>query len=354
MTTNTDNFNDVNKSISTKTNEQLMIDSGLKAKEAIAKIQNLQMTESEKSKDNFYFPHKPVGKTAAILNTVFGSILTVGFGIPVFVLALLGGNESVILGLSAPLTVGLVMDASAAILFDRVKRYKRYLSLFKGTNFCFVDELAEYSGRSKRYVIRDLRKMLSRGTFPQAHLTQDNSLLLLTRDSYERYILEQRKRKLLGDAIETETDVQLIEESNSTVSEGKEYIRQVHALNLQLRDQEIKSKTMTLENIIRQIIGHVEKHPDQIGNVRRFIQFYLPSTVKLLTVFEEMEQHAIEGENIQTTKSEISKSLDMINAAFEKLFNNLFAGISVDISSDISVLNTLLTEDGLMKDEFKS
>lgn len=329
-------------------NSQLLDQSKEQAKQAIANIAQKTAIENQKNKDIISFPHKPVGKTAAILNTVFGSLLTVGFGIPVFVLTLVGGNPNVIFGLSVPLAVGLTMDASAAILFNRVKRYKRYLSLFKGTNFCFVDELADYSGFSKRYVLRDLRKMLMRGTFPQAHITQDNSLILLTKDSYERYILEQRKRKFIGEAIEEQKDVKLIEETNSTVFEGRDFIRQINKANVNIYDAEIKGKIIRLEDIIRQIIDHVEKHPEQTGNVRRFIRFYLPSVVKLLNVFEEMEKHSIEGDNIVTTKNEIKSSLDMINTAFERLFNNLFAGISVDISSDISVLNTLLTEDGLI------
>lgn len=330
------------------TNDQLLAQSRERAKEAIANITQHTALENKNSRESISFPHKPVGKTAAILNTVFGSILTVGFGIPVFVLSLVGANPNVIFGLSVPLAVGLSMDASAAVLFNRVKRYKRYLSLFKGTNFCFVDELAEYSGFSKRYVLRDLRKMLLRGTFPQAHITQDNTLILLTKDSYERYILEQRKRKFIGEVIEEQKDIKIIEETNSTVIEGREFIRQVNKANANIYDAEIKGKIIRLEDIIRQIIDHVEKHPEQTGNVRRFIQFYLPSVVKLLNVFEELEQHSIEGDNIATTKNEIKTSLDMINSAFERLFNNLFAGISIDITSDISVLNTLLTEDGLI------
>lgn len=337
-----------------KSTHELSLDEAQRnAQKAIRAIQNQTIKDSVQNKDPYYFPHRPVGKTGAVLNTVFGSILTAGFGIPVAITALAGVNPVVTFGLSLPLMAGVAMGLIATREFKRISRYKRYLSLFKGSNFCFVEELADYSGYSQRFVTKDLRKMLQRGNFPHAHLTQDNSLILLTKDSYERYIFEQRRRKLLGEGFQEKEDVLLISENNSTLTEGREFIRQVNQANLKILDSDVKGKISRLEGIIRQIIEHVEKHPEQVGNLRRFIQYYMPSVVKLLTVYQELERHTIEGEHISTTKEEIKGSLDSINAAFEKLFNNLFAGISIDISTDIAVLNTLLEEDGLTKSEFK-
>jgi len=323
----------------------------LQPNETRAKQNQLSSEASSRKKDLNYFPHKPVGKTGAILNTVFGSILAGGFGIPVMITTIAGVNPGVILGLSIPFAAGILMGVSAARLFKRINRYKRYLSLFKGSDFCFVEELADYSGFSKRFVVRDLRRMLQKGFFPHAHITQDNSLILLTKGSYERYIFEQRRRKMIGEAVELKNDPAQITENNATVVEGRALLNQVSMANMAIYDRDVKGKVLRLEDVIRQIINHIEKHPEQVGNVRRFIALYLPTVIKLLNVYKELESHSIEGQNITTTKEDIVNSLDMINGAFENLFNNLFAGISIDISSDITVLNNLLAADGLMKDD---
>ncbi len=316
-------------------------------------IKNTNSIKKFNRKNPAYFPHKPVGKTTAILNTIFGSLLTLGFGIPVFVLAITGGSSGMIFGLSVPLLIGLGMDLSAAVLFKRVMRYRRYLNLFKGRTFCFVDELATFSGFSQEFVLKDLQKMLFRGTFPHANIAEGNSLILLTQGSYDRYILEERKRKLLKEELSQEnTGNQIVIEVNDTVEEGRDFIRQVNTANTNIEDYEVSDKVIRLSDIISQIINHIERHPEQSGNVRRFVQFYLPSTVKLLNTYTELEKLSIEGENILAAKIEIKDSLGGINKAFEKLFNNLFAGISMDISTDISVLQTMLAGEGLMKEEF--
>jgi hypothetical protein len=328
--------------------EQALEVSRKKAQEA---IENIRMQNSHEPQSNAKqrFPFKKVGKVSAILYTVFGSILAVGFGIPVFVTSLLGSPPSLIIGLGVPCSVGLGMGLLAARNFRRISRFNRYLSLLERSDFCLVDELAEYSGLSNRFVTRDLKRMLYRGFLPHAHITKDNSMIILTNESYERYIFEQRRRKLLSDSINQAQDVEVIAETHSTVIEGREFIAKVNLAIASIQDNEVKGKIIRLESIVTQILNHVEKHPEQAGNLRRFIEYYLPSILKMLSVYKELESHTLEGSNITTTKVEIKNSLDVINQGFETLFNNLFAGISIDISSDISVLNTLLTADGLTK-----
>lgn len=331
-----------------------MVDNKLNGtRQTLTSIEEEKLKKKRKDKDPFYFPHKPVGKIGAVLNGVFGSLLTLGFGIPVFVLAITGGAPGLIFGLSMPLLVGLGMDFSAYRLTRRLMRYKRYMNLFKGRSFCFVDELADFSNLDEEYVLKDLQKMLYRGAFPHAHIAEENKLILLTRNSYDQYILEQRKRKMLKDElVDSQEGTLALTENNETIKEGREFIGQVNAANVNIKDNEVSEKVNRLEEVITHIINYIEKHPEQKGNVRRFISYYLPSTVKLLNTYSDLEKHTIQGENIRVAKEEIKDSLDTINSAFEKLFNNLFAGISIDVSTDISVLETLLTEEGLTKEEF--
>ena len=75
-------------------------------------------------------------------------------------------------------------------------------------------------------------------------------------------------------------------------------------------------------------------------------------TVKLLDAYEEMDQQPVQGENIQASKKEIEDTLDTLNQAFEKLLDSAFQDTAWDVSSDISVLHTLLAQEGLTDDDF--
>ena len=82
------------------------------------------------------------------------------------------------------------------------------------------------------------------------------------------------------------------------------------------------------------------------------MEYYLPTTVKLLKAYEELEKQPIQGENIITSKREIEESLDTLNTAFEKLLDKLFEEQAWDVSSDISVLKTMIAQDGLAEEDF--
>ena len=78
----------------------------------------------------------------------------------------------------------------------------------------------------------------------------------------------------------------------------------------------------------------------------------MPTTLKLVETYEELDRQEFEGANIKKSKEEIEKTLDTINSAFEKLFDSLFENTSIDISSDISVLKSLLNQEGLTEKDF--
>ena len=83
------------------------------------------------------------------------------------------------------------------------------------------------------------------------------------------------------------------------------------------------------------------------------MNYYLPMTVKLLNAYAEMDAQPVQGETILASKREIEGTLDTLNLAYEKLLDELFADTALDVSSDISVLNTLLAQEGLTGDGLK-
>ncbi len=87
--------------------------------------------------------------------------------------------------------------------------------------------------------------------------------------------------------------------------------------------------------------------------ISKFMRYYLPTTLKLVNAYREFEKQPVQGENIRNAKTEIQTSLEIINKAFENLLDSLFEDDALDISTDISVLHTMLAQEGLTGSDFQ-
>lgn len=312
------------------------------------------------------FPHAPVGKVAGTLQTVFGSIGIGVMGTGVLVFGLLGISPTILAGLIILLSGSVLMEMNGSTLRNRVKRYKQYLKLLHGKTKCTIEELAMFSGFNEKFIAKDIKKMISVGMFPQAHVNKEKTLILLNRDSYNEYIqeqsdlkelqlLEQQKQKGSKKKKKAKefVDVEPIQEPN-VFDEGKGYIQQINAAKLAIVDSEVSAKVHRIEDTITRIIEYVEQHQEKLPEVRRFMQYYLPTVVKLLNAYHEFERQPIQGENITNAKREIKDALDSINQAFENLFDSLFQSASMNVSADISVLQTMLAQEGLTEQDFNT
>ena len=98
----------------------------------------------------------------------------------------------------------------------------------------------------------------------------------------------------------------------------------------------------------------MKEHPEVIPDLKKLMEYYLPTTVKLLDAYEDLDRQPIQGENITSSKKEIEATLDTLNTAFEKLLDSIFRDMAWDVSTDISVLHTVLAQEGLTEDVFGS
>lgn len=101
------------------------------------------------------------------------------------------------------------------------------------------------------------------------------------------------------------------------------------------------------------IFDRVEQNPASVGDIRKLMEYYLPTTIKLLQAYQDLDAQPVQGENIISSKKEIEKTLDTLNMAFEKLLDDLFQETAWDVSTDISVLHTMLAQEGLTEDGLK-
>lgn len=132
----------------------------------------------------------------------------------------------------------------------------------------------------------------------------------------------------------------LVKERNRAISE-------MRRLNDAIEDPGISDQIDKLEALAAKIIDHVISHPEKLSQIRKFLNYYLPTTIKLLNAYDRMGSAGVSGENIDGTMKKIEDMLQTILVAFEKQLDALFAGDAMDISSDITVLENLLAREGL-------
>ena len=121
---------------------------------------------------------------------------------------------------------------------------------------------------------------------------------------------------------------------------------------LKEKDDSLDGFLDKMEQLVQRIFDEVRIHPEVAPDLQKMMDYYLPTTSKLLEAYRELDKQPVAGDNIRSTKAEIEQTVDTLNVAFEKLLDSLFVDRAWDISSDISVLNTMLAQEGLKEDDF--
>lgn len=135
---------------------------------------------------------------------------------------------------------------------------------------------------------------------------------------------------------------------NEMIAEVNGYITQIRTLNDQIDDVEISRKISRIEDLTKKIFDEVVQDNQTRSSVRRFLNYYLPTTVKLLKAYEDMEEQDTAGENIVETMKKINEMLSTIGVAFEKQLDKMFADDALDISTDITVFESILKQEDLI------
>ena len=117
-----------------------------------------------------------------------------------------------------------------------------------------------------------------------------------------------------------------------------------------IRDKEVCAKVEKLERHTRQIAAWLKQHPDKEASVRRFSGYYLPTVLKLLRTYNEVEQHAGDSSVASGIQQEIGDILETIDKAFVTLHDGLLEDTALNVSAEISALETVLAQDGLVQD----
>ena len=134
---------------------------------------------------------------------------------------------------------------------------------------------------------------------------------------------------------------------DALIQEKDRALSEMRRLNDAIEDTVISQRIDQLEQATSKIIDQVLAHPEKLPQIRKFMNYYLPTTMKLLKSYSLLERQSYQGENIVASRHDIEEILGTLVHAFEKQLDQLFAADAVDISSDITVLETMIAKDGL-------
>lgn len=137
---------------------------------------------------------------------------------------------------------------------------------------------------------------------------------------------------------------------DALIQERDRAVGEMRRLNDAIEDEEISRRIDQLEDATGKIIDQVVAHPEKLPQIRKFMNYYLPTTLKILNAYDRMGSAGVSGENIDGTMHRIETIMDTIVMAFHKQLDALFRDEAMDIASDITVMETLLAQEGLAED----
>ncbi|MCI7093816.1 MAG: 5-bromo-4-chloroindolyl phosphate hydrolysis family protein [Lachnospiraceae bacterium] len=275
------------------------------------------------------------------------------------------------------------------------------LRIRKGRDVISVEEIASALGKSKKDTRKSLKEILRKGILNgPVYMDRGETTLILSREAYglysqtmesyrnrkreeEKQRTKESRRKEPGKRAEETSEGRadapelggeplpeygklqaqkkaqqeyrrkLDAETQKILDEGQAFIVHIHQKNEEIPGEEISAKLDRLERIVTGIFDQVEKSPESAPDLHRLMSYYLPTTQKLIDTYAALDAQHVEGENIESAKREIESSLDTINDAYEKLFDSFFQHTAWDVGTDVSVMKSMLRQDGLTEDEFQ-
>lgn len=134
---------------------------------------------------------------------------------------------------------------------------------------------------------------------------------------------------------------------DQAISEGNRYLEQMKKANDIIQNTVISEKIDKLGDVTKKIFAYISEKPEKLKDIRRFITYFLPTTIKLLNSYARAEAQDNDGENIRQIKNDIEGAMDGIIGSFQKYLDNLYADEAMDIDAEITVFDSMLKAENL-------
>jgi len=210
----------------------------------------------------------------------------------------------------------------------KLRRFRQYLSTIGRRQTITISSLASATGRSPAKVREDLQEMLDDGIFLEGFLDYGGDTLVLSSDGVQEAPKATPPKQSAAEA------------ENAVLAE-------IRAINDSIAHEGLSAQIDRIGVITAKIFDYQKSHPEKSPQLHSFLSYYLPTTLKILRAYAQLEAQGIEGENISAAKLRIEQMMSKVVEGFEKQLDQLFQGDALDITSDVKVLEQMLAKDGL-------
>ena len=251
--------------------------------------------------------------------------------------------------LLAQLPALCVLAVGLGLLVDGIRRQRRagrfrgYLAMIGEKKSVAISALASATGRPKNKVCADLEDMLDAGLFPSGYLNYGGD------------------RFVLGGGLEDQPESQATapaakaQPQPSKADRGAEnaILDEIRQVNDQVANEKLSAQIDRIGVITAKILEYQKSRPEKAPQLHSFLSYYLPTTLKILRAYGQLESQQIAGENITAAMKRVEGMMDKVVEGFEKQLDQLFQGDTMDITADVDVLEQMLARDGLTGEQLR-
>lgn len=229
---------------------------------------------------------------------------------------------------------GLSLLIGGGVMNRRMRRYAKYLACAGERDAIPLAHLMEAADVGESKAERDLEAMVEKGMWgPTAYLDRGNDMLFRSQDAANAYFAAKR----------TAAPVNVMAQPQAEGYEGM--LQAIRRANQRIDDPVLSAKIDRLEAVTGQIFKVIQDQPAKKDKAGTFLNYYLPTTQKLLDSYADFEEAGVSGQNLTQAKSRIQETMDNIIAGFEHQLDDLYRDAAMDIDSDIRVMETMLKRD---------
>ena len=232
---------------------------------------------------------------------------------------------------------GLALLSGGAIMNRKMRRYAKYLACAGTRDAIPLVHLMKAADVGESKAERDLEAMVEKGMWgPDAYVDRGNDMLFRTQEAANAYFAARR----------ASSAQQAAQPAAAPEAEGDDgTLEAIRRANDRIDDPVLSAKIDRLEAITRQIFKVIQEEPAKKAKANTFLNYYLPTTQKLLDSYADFEETGVSGENLNQAKARIEETMDNIISGFEHQLDDLYRDTALDIDSDIRVMETMLKRD---------
>ncbi|WP_297392424.1 5-bromo-4-chloroindolyl phosphate hydrolysis family protein [uncultured Peptoniphilus sp.] len=229
---------------------------------------------------------------------------------------------------------------------NQIIRFRKYNREIGNNTVIPTADLAAITAKPIDFTINDLLNMIEKDYYRQARIVENGELFILDSNTYKLYKEEMlRDPKERYEELEEKENSALVEEYSA---KAKRDVTTLTEMTPKLREP-MKSKISEFLQIVGKIFELLKENPNTAKDLDKVINFYLPTTVKLMDNYIDLSEKPTDS--VKSSLKSMEQTMDLVNDGFMKMLDNIYQEKIMDLSSDMSVLKSMLRQEGLLDKE---